>query len=749
MVNTILYVDGRKLLYPITTEQEFFKLRNSKENLANLAKARLGDETAKKRLIEFNYSLCTKKYAPLKGATTLGNTFGMDFDFKAPKGLMGEEAKQWYADEVVRTKKIVDEHKDEIGAVMWEKSPSGKGFHLVCKRVEGLTQEENLARVGIILGIPYDKKAKDPTRVFFSSSALEEDIEIYDEEALFSNVPCPEPKLGCEVEPITAGGELVAHMLEFDDEMLYGTPIAAAEGELAVNGVSAKKVMDIYIRRNYPNGIEVGCRNNETFRMSSMAATAGFDELTALDVIPNLFGNTEEGIREWKQTVANGINYGRGKELAYSLKEIVDELKGSTVMEKIGGTATCPPEMSDNSPNVLKWAVSKVQPRLYPAVCNAVLAALGAHLHGVQVRNYTGELHEPALLVLTICPQSNGKSQVEKPMMAALSDIIERDKENFAKEYAWKLRKRQGHQEPEPEVLVQYLPADLTTAALNKRLAAAQNMGGFTLFMYCCELESLKNIADKRTSAALGLLIRNAFDRALGGQDRVTADAVMCHQVKTNINWVCSTTSRGAFTELTEKMIADGTVSRLDIGTITQMEEGESVKVGTYDEAYTEGFKVYQDRLNKAHGLIECPEATDLAKELAEKYECIASECGSEAARVFARRTLLISLYKAIILYICNGNQWCEEIADFFKWSMAYGVWNKMFFFGKAMEKVLQKEKDFAPKEKNTGSEFSKYPKKFTKAEFLAMGGNESTLRGWKHKKKVVFDEVEGVYIKQ
>lgn len=723
-MNIVKTINGAKYMYPITNKEQLDKVLNSEENLYWAERARQGDSVAKMKLVQLVPGLSAQegKWTPLKGAKILGNLFGMDCDPKAPKGLMGEDAKKWYRDNLNRSKALVEEHRKEIGLVVFKESASGRGFHIFCKRDPNLTQEENLERVGSILGIPYDKKAKDPTRVFLTGGT--EGITIYDEEALFSNVACPTVETKTETSP-------------------------AADSQMEIGIVKAEDVMKLYIERNYPNGVEVGSRNDVTLKWARMAATVGYDEQTALSVVPNLFGNSEEGIKEWQQTVINGVNYGRGKEIAYSLKEIINELKGNNLMEKIGGTATCPPEMPIKLPEVLRHAVSKVQPRLYPAVCNAVLAALGAHLSDVSVMNYTGEVHEPALLVLNICPQSNGKSQVEKPMMAAMSDIIERDKENFAKEYTWKLRKKQGHKEPEPEVLVCFLPTDTTTAALNRRLAAAQNMGGFPLFYYCVELESLKNLTEKKNSTALGLLIRTTFDRALGGQDRVTADAVMCHQIKMNMYWVCSTTPMGAFTELPEKMIADGTVSRLDIGTITQAEEGEPVKVGTYDKAYTNGFKVYQDRLNKAHGLIECPEATDLAKELAEKYECIASECGSEAARVFARRTLLISLYKAIILYICNDCKWNEEIADFFKWSMAYGVWNKMFFFGKTMEKVLQKEKDFAPKEKNSGSVFSKYPAKFTEAEFLAMGGNKSTLRGWKHKKKVVFDEAEGVYIKQ
>lgn len=70
---------GRKVARPITSEQEYRELRNSSQQMANLRLARNGNDAAKRRLVQMNYS------GHYPGGTVKGNklpskAFGFDLD---------------------------------------------------------------------------------------------------------------------------------------------------------------------------------------------------------------------------------------------------------------------------------------------------------------------------------------------------------------------------------------------------------------------------------------------------------------------------------------------------------------------------------------------------------------------------------------------------------------------------------------------------------------------------------------------
>ena len=117
----ITYKDGHKVARPITTKEEYLLLRNSKAQIENLAKARKGDDAAKRKLIQFNYSCIPNDDGSLKGAKQISTTVGMDID-----GLKPEEL-----DAIAQ--KILSK-KEELGLLMLEKSARLHGFHLVFKR---------------------------------------------------------------------------------------------------------------------------------------------------------------------------------------------------------------------------------------------------------------------------------------------------------------------------------------------------------------------------------------------------------------------------------------------------------------------------------------------------------------------------------------------------------------------------------------------------------------------------------------
>ena len=164
-VHIIYYKDGAKLMRPVKDETEYRLLRDAERN-------RTAD---KHHMVQMNYSCLPNENGALKGATRLSRSVGMDIDFdpKAPD----YEAKMAQVPELVMGK------KEELGLLMLERS-ANKGFHIVFRRRPGLSQEENLKWASRLLGVEYDKGAKDITRVFFTPPT---DRLLYLDKELFDN----------------------------------------------------------------------------------------------------------------------------------------------------------------------------------------------------------------------------------------------------------------------------------------------------------------------------------------------------------------------------------------------------------------------------------------------------------------------------------------------------------------------------------------------------------------------------------
>ena len=161
----IYYKDGAKLMRPVKDETEYRLLRDAERN-------RTAD---KHHMVQMNYSCLPNDDGALKGSTRMSRSVGMDIDFdpKAPD----------YEAKMSRVPELVTGKKEELGLLMLERS-ANKGFHIVFRRRPGLSQEENLMWASRLLGVEYDKGAKDITRVFFTPPT---DRLLYLDKELFDN----------------------------------------------------------------------------------------------------------------------------------------------------------------------------------------------------------------------------------------------------------------------------------------------------------------------------------------------------------------------------------------------------------------------------------------------------------------------------------------------------------------------------------------------------------------------------------
>jgi len=174
-VYVIYMVDGRKMMRPVRSREEYLALRNSGLNRA----------ADKQHMVQMNYSCLPNEDGSLKGSKRMSNTIGADIDLNENDN---ENEKQTHA-----VRDLILAKKEELGLLMLEESAT-KGYHVVCRRVPGLNQEENLVRISTILGVPYDKGAKDITRVFYTPA----DKLVYIEDEIF-NTPSQPPR-GEEME---------------------------------------------------------------------------------------------------------------------------------------------------------------------------------------------------------------------------------------------------------------------------------------------------------------------------------------------------------------------------------------------------------------------------------------------------------------------------------------------------------------------------------------------------------------------
>ena len=158
-VYTIYYKDGEKTKYlrPVLTREEYLALRNGGGQQATLKAVRAGNEKRKADLVQMNYSCLPNADGSLKGSTRLSATVGMDIDHVA-------------AEEMQPLKERILARKDELGLRMLEESARGRGYHLVFDRHPEMSNVENLEWASRLLGVAFDKGAKDITRVFFTTT---------------------------------------------------------------------------------------------------------------------------------------------------------------------------------------------------------------------------------------------------------------------------------------------------------------------------------------------------------------------------------------------------------------------------------------------------------------------------------------------------------------------------------------------------------------------------------------------------
>ena len=448
----VQYVQGQKVLRPVHSKEEYLKLRDSDRQKWLVSEIRRGrkdgsmnkEEIAKlkRQLLQFNYSCIPGEDGHLKGVKTPSMTVGMDIDFNPDDPD--------YEKKMAEVPQKVMEKKDELGLLMLERSVS-KGYHLVCRRMilDGIdegkileNQEMNLKRVSDIIKCQFDKGAKDVTRVFFGTTASEEDL-IFVSEELFSQQSTQSPQSPQSPPKPPEGGCTTAQK----EAASFSSPRGGREGAaaLAYQGIPYSTIIRKYWELFF-DGKEpcMGDRNVRTFELVMLLRSiCDYSQDMLEAVIPRYDGFPED---EWRRTIESALKEPR-RGMPYKLKQVLDALRQEKKLQLMangkatGGTVTnvngqlsVMPERPKRMPKFLNLVSSKVDPYYKAMVEESIWPGVCAHLHGVKFWYIDGVDCEANISSPLIGKQSSGKGLVNKPIEYVLADITERDKENVQRE---------------------------------------------------------------------------------------------------------------------------------------------------------------------------------------------------------------------------------------------------------------------------------------------------------------------------
>jgi len=675
----------------VKNREDFLALRNSHENLENLAKARAGDEKAKAKLVQFAYNLGVLSGSALAGCKSIGSYFFHDVD------CYGATESAALAQQILAK-------KDEIGLMMLEQSASG-GWHLVCKRIPGTTILENQVRIASILQIEMDTNAHDLQRVVYSTSGSSDDL-LYLDDTLFDE---PMSEQECEAEYVRLkdrernGEEQVPpsakksrkHYKPWLDCDRGRVPVTTTASDLSCDrnpspvttlqrefrGIAYSDIIAEWWRQN--DGLpQEGERNVKLYQLAvNLRAICDNNRDLLLQIMPRL-GLGDDEVRSIVDSACKESPKGISKAMNNVLDSLQQEVKPNSESDD-----STPPVMPVRLPKLINLLTKNTPNQYKAAVAHAVFPPLGTHLKEVEFEYTDYVLHEATLMNCLMAHTGAGKGCIDEPIRHIMADIKARDAENTRREAEWKkdCQKKGANKDKlmrPAGLVIQEIDPDMTKPALVTRMDEAE---GHFVYVKLNEIDLFEQLKGQTGKQHFQLMCL-AFDPgAEFGQTRIGTQSVTARP-KCRFNWnACTTIQKGR--RFFSRVLTDGPISRINFCTIPEMEIGAEQPIyGKYDEAFDAELKPYIDNLTSAHGVVDCPRAFKLAQKLQEECAEFARLSQDETYWNLSHRAIVIAWLKACVLYVANGCQWEKSIEAFIRWSLQYDLWCKMQFFGADIE---------------------------------------------------------------
>ena len=566
--------NGHKVAHSITSEEEYKQLRGSNEQKANLRLARAGNDAAKRRLVQFNYS----------GHYPQGVVKGM----KLPSGAFGFDMDEPEA--FAKAAKLLLKEPEKFGLLMLERS-ARQGGHAVFKREKGKTILENQVRISTMLECEMDTSAHDINRVYFTTSSDGEDLlflsprlfqDAYDEAAVAAEAKVLEERERFGQEELPEGAHKankhykpwleeikkiqnpqgILKSQEFENSrnssqgilksqefqnLRNSAPSSSPSSSSAdYLGIPYSEIIRKWWQM-YNDGREPvrSNRNTLTFELAvNLRHICGFDGNLMGQIIPCYDGFSEQE----KMACINSALNEKITQMPKRLKDVLAIIRQERMKQgAVSGGSVAGYEGQENAtdevnvkdemfyfnslpkmPQGVKESVDAVGPALAMPVISAICPAIGMLATGVKVAVH-GKMNSLNLISYIAGDFASGKGSIDPVIGAWTSEVKEMDKMYQQKEDEWRAKKRAAknkkEQPEEPKLPVRCLTLNNTVANLAERLA---NTEGKHAFSFTPEADT---VAQKWKSAMsdFSVMLRQAYDGTSYEREARSADAVNVH----------------------------------------------------------------------------------------------------------------------------------------------------------------------------------------------------------------------------
>ena len=560
--------NGHKVARSITSEEEYKQLRGSNEQKANLCLARAGNDAAKRRLVQFNYS----------GHYPQGVVKGM----KLPSGAFGFDMDEPEA--FAKAAKLLLKEPDKYRLLMLERS-ARQGGHAVFEREKGKTVLENQVRIATMLKCEMDTSAHDINRVYFTTTSDDEDLlflsprlfkDAYDEAAVAAEGKVLEERERYGQEELPEGAHKankhyepwkeefkkdsqgVFKGQEFKNSRISTSAASTSSTASTAAASTTSAAQDNYLGipygeiikkwwQMYNDGQEPmrSNRNTLTFELAvNLRHICGFDRNLLAQIIPCYDGFPEQE----KMACINSALNEKITQMPKRLKDVLSAIRQERMKQgNAGGGSAADNEALVNAldeanakddlfyynalpklPQGIRDSISAVGPALALPVITAICPAIGMLATGVKVSVH-GKMNSLNLISYIAGDFASGKGSIDPVIDAWTSEVKEMDKMYLQKEDEWRAKKRAAknkkEQPEEPKLPVRCLTLNNTVANLAERLA---NTEGKHAFSFTPEADT---VAQKWKSAMsdFSVMLRQAYDGTSYEREARSADAVNVH----------------------------------------------------------------------------------------------------------------------------------------------------------------------------------------------------------------------------
>ena len=599
-----------------------------------------------------------------------------------------------------------------------------KKLHIGIRMPIGMTIEETQKAYCEALGVPYDESCITPERMIFLT---DKDSEIYRSKMWCAVMPESEIQARRQAfldRGLTVDGRGVAKVnsLQFtvnSNDKVQNNRLPGNYGTGELGEASEKNLIafDLFVQSAGLEGMAidtVGSRHSSLLAIMSAGASRVMSEEELMKVvrtkmpsyyqeddchqlIHDFYAKYADSCKPMSRDVirVNALAEKQASQQVNGLQLTVNSpnanhtVQGSMIqVQSTEEDYPDPPVMPEKLPKLVELLISRT-PEIYkPAVAHAIFPPLATHLWQTSFRYIDNVVHEATLSTCLLAGTGAGKSSVNKPISYIMEDIRKRDAENLKREKEWKEEMtRKGANKDKRKrpdnLVIQEIDADMTNPAFVMRTAEAQGRFLYTSLNELDQFDALKGTGNQHFRI---MCLASDSDNQYG-QTRVGISSVT-ERVTIRFNWNASTTIQKG-QRYFSKVLTDGPISRINFCTIPEREIGDEMPVfGDYDDAYREGLKPYIENLNNARGLIDCPEAFQLALRLKDENAEFSRLSQDRVYENLSFRANVIAYLKACVLYVANGCKWEPEIDEFIRWSERYDLYCKMRFFGDAIKRA-------------------------------------------------------------